>query len=237
MKTASIESLGRAAKVVVSKENTTIVEGSGDSANIAARVNQIRVQLEETTSEFDKEKLQERLAKLAGGVAVVKVGAATETELKERKLRIEDALNATRAAVEEGIVSGGGTALVNVYNKVAAIDAAGDIATGVNIVLRALEEPVRQIAENSGLEGSVVVERLKGEDIGIGFDAATGGWVNMIDSGIVDPTKVTRSALQNAASVAAMLLTTEAVVADIPEEEGAAAMPDMGGMGGMPGMM
>ncbi|MBW8350729.1 chaperonin GroEL [Bacillus sp. IITD106] len=236
LKAASIEQLGRAAKVVVSKENTTIVEGAGDSANIGARVNQIRVQMEETTSEFDKEKLQERLAKLAGGVAVIKVGAATETELKERKLRIEDALNATRAAVEEGIVSGGGTALVNVYNKVAALEAEGDVATGIRIVLRSLEEPVRQIAHNAGLEGSVVVERLKKEEIGIGFNAATNEWVNMIDAGIVDPTKVTRSALQNAASVASMLLTTEAVVADKPEPA-APAMPDMGGMGGMGGMM
>ncbi|MDQ0216486.1 chaperonin GroEL [Oikeobacillus pervagus] len=235
LKSATIEQLGRAAKVVVTKENTTIVEGSGNSDQISARVNQIRVQLEETTSEFDREKLQERLAKLAGGVAVIKVGAATETELKERKLRIEDALNATRAAVEEGIVSGGGTALVNVYNKVAAIEAEGDVATGVKIVLRALEEPVRQIAHNAGLEGSVVVDRLKREEVGIGFNAATGEWVNMIDSGIVDPTKVSRSALQNAASVASMFLTTEAVVADKPEENagGGMGMPDMGGMGGM----
>ncbi|GIN23384.1 MAG TPA: chaperonin GroEL [Bacillus bacterium] len=238
LKTASIQSLGRAAKVVVSKENTTIVEGAGDSANISSRVNQIRAQLEETTSEFDKEKLQERLAKLSGGVAVIKVGAATETELKERKLRIEDALNATRAAVEEGIVSGGGTALVNVFNKVSAIEGDGDVATGVKIVLRALEEPVRQIAQNAGLEGSVIVDRLKKEEVGIGFNAANGEWVNMIDAGIVDPTKVTRYALQNAASVAAMLLTTEAVVADKPEENaGGAGMPDMGGMGGMGGMM
>jgi len=235
LKSADITQLGRASKIVVTKENTTIVEGAGESDKIAARVNNIRVQMEETTSEFDKEKLQERLAKLAGGVAVIKVGAATETELKERKLRIEDALNATRAAVEEGIVSGGGTALVNVYNKVAAIELAGDEATGVNIVLRALEEPVRQIAHNAGLEGSVVVERLKNEEIGIGFNAATGEWVNMIDAGIVDPTKVTRSALQNAASVSAMFLTTEAVIADIKED--APAMPDMGGMGGMGGMM
>ncbi len=236
LKSATIDSLGRASKVVVSKENTTIVEGAGEAAQIASRVNQIRVQLEETTSEFDKEKLQERLAKLAGGVAVVKVGAATETELKERKLRIEDALNATRAAVEEGIVSGGGVALLNVYNKVAALEAEGDMATGINIVLRAMEEPMRQIAHNAGLEGSVVVDRLKREELGIGFNAATGEWVNMIDAGIVDPTKVTRSALQNAASVAAMFLTTEAVIADKPEEN-APMMPDMGGMGGMGGMM
>lgn len=236
LKSTQINQLGRASKVVVTKENTTIVEGAGDTEQIAARVNQIRAQVEETTSEFDKEKLQERLAKLAGGVAVIKVGAATETELKERKLRIEDALNSTRAAVEEGIVSGGGTALVNVYNKVAALEAEGDELTGINIVLRALEEPIRQIAHNAGLEGSVIVERLKNEEIGVGYNAATGEWVNMIDKGIVDPTKVTRSALQNAASVAAMFLTTEAVVADKPEEnKGGAGMPDMGGMGGMGG--
>ncbi len=238
LKTTTIESLGRASKIVVTKENTTIVEGAGESAEIAARVNQIRVQLEETTSEFDREKLQERLAKLAGGVAVIKVGAATETELKERKLRIEDALNATRAAVEEGIVSGGGVALLNVYSKVAEIEAEGDVATGVNIVLRAMEEPVRTIAHNAGLEGSVIVDRLKRETVGTGFNAATGEWVNMIDAGIVDPTKVTRYALQNAASVAAMFLTTEAVVADKPEPAGGGmGMPDMGGMGGMGGMM
>lgn len=236
LKSATINQLGRASKVVVTKENTTIVEGAGDSEKLAARVNQIRAQLDETTSDFDKEKLQERLAKLAGGVAVIKVGAATETELKERKLRIEDALNSTRAAVEEGIVSGGGTALVNIYKKVASLNLEGDEATGQNIVLRALEEPVRQIVQNAGLDGSIIVERLKHEDVGVGFNAATGEWVNMVDSGIVDPTKVTRSALQNAASVAAMFLTTEAVVADHPDENDGA--PDMGGMGGgMPGMM
>ncbi|MBU8614128.1 MULTISPECIES: chaperonin GroEL [Bacillus] len=237
LKSTQIAQLGRASKVVVTKENTTIVEGAGETDKISARVTQIRAQVEETTSEFDREKLQERLAKLAGGVAVIKVGAATETELKERKLRIEDALNSTRAAVEEGIVSGGGTALVNVYNKVAAVEAEGDAQTGINIVLRALEEPIRQIAHNAGLEGSVIVERLKNEEIGIGFNAATGEWVNMIEKGIVDPTKVTRSALQNAASVAAMFLTTEAVVADKPEENAGGGMPDMGGMGGMGGMM
>ncbi|AKM17637.1 chaperonin GroEL [Anoxybacillus geothermalis] len=232
LKSTTIASLGRASKVVVTKETTTIVEGAGDSDRIKARINQIRAQLEETTSEFDREKLQERLAKLAGGVAVIKVGAATETELKERKLRIEDALNSTRAAVEEGIVAGGGTALMNVYSKVAAIEAEGDEATGVKIVLRAIEEPVRQIAQNAGLEGSIIVERLKNEKPGIGFNAATGEWVDMIEAGIVDPTKVTRSALQNAASVAAMVLTTEAVVADKPEENkgGNPGMPDMGGM-------
>lgn len=237
LKSTNIAQLGRAAKVVVSKDNTTIVEGNGDSEKIIARVAQIRSQLEETTSEFDREKLQERLAKLAGGVAVIKVGAATETELKERKLRIEDALNATRAAVEEGIVAGGGTALINVYNQVAEVAAQqeGDVATGINIVLRALEEPVRQIATNAGLEGSIIVHRLKTEEVGIGYNAATGEWVNMLEQGIVDPTKVTRSALQNAASVAAMFLTTEAVVADLPEPAAPAGggMPDMGGMGGM----
>lgn len=233
LKSAQLSQLGRAAKVVVSKENTTIVEGAGRPEDIEARVNQIRSELEETTSEFDKEKLQERLAKLAGGVAVIKVGAATETELKERKLRMEDALNSTRAAVEEGIVSGGGTALMNVYNKVAELKLEGDEATGANIVLRALEEPVRQIAENAGLEGSIIVERLKNEKPGIGFDASKGEWVNMVEAGIVDPTKVTRSALQHAASVAAMFLTTEAVVADIPEDKGG---NDMGMGGGMPMM-
>ena len=238
LKSATVESLGRAGKVVVTKENTTVVEGVGSTEQIEARIGQIRAQLEETTSEFDREKLQERLAKLAGGVAVIKVGAATETELKERKLRIEDALNSTRAAVEEGIVAGGGTSLMNVYTKVASIVAEGDEATGINIVLRALEEPVRQIAINAGLEGSVVVERLKGEKVVVGYNAATGESVNMLETGIVDPAKVTRSALQNAASVAAMFLTTEAVVADKPEPN-APAMPDMGGMGmgGMGGMM
>lgn len=236
LKAATLDQLGTARQVRVTKENTTLVDGAGDKSDIDARVNQIRSQLEETTSEFDKEKLQERLAKLAGGVAVVKVGAATETELKERKLRIEDALNATRAAVEEGIVSGGGTALVNVYKAVAALTVTGDERTGVNIVLRALEEPIRTIAANAGEEGSVIVDRLKKEEVGIGYNAATGEWVNMFDAGIVDPAKVTRSALQNAASVAAMFLTTESVIADKPEPAGAAA-PDMGGMGGMGGMM
>ena len=236
LKTASIDQLGTARQVRVTKENTIIVDGAGNKEDIAARIKQIRNQLEETTSEFDKEKLQERLAKLAGGVAVIKVGAATETELKERKLRIEDALNATRAAVEEGIVSGGGTALVNVYGAVSAVNVQGDEKTGVNIVLRALEEPIRTIAANAGQEGSVIVERLKKEEIGIGYNAAADTWVNMFEAGIVDPAKVTRSALQNAASVAAMFLTTEAVIADKPEPE-KPAMPDMGGMGGMGGMM
>lgn len=235
LKETTLDMLGEAGKVQVTKDDTTIVEGQGDSVNIDARVGQIKAQIEETTSDFDCTKLQERLAKLAGGVAVIKVGAATETELKERKLRIEDALNSTRAAVEEGIVAGGGTALVSIYNKVAEVEAKGDVQTGVNIVLKALEAPLRQIVENAGLEGSIIVEKLKNADEGIGYNAATDEWVNMLDAGIVNPTKVTRSALQNAASVAAMFLTTEAVVADIPEEEPAA--PDMGGMGGMPGMM
>jgi chaperonin GroL len=230
LKSATLDQLGQARQVRVSKEYTTIVDGAGEKKDIEARIQQIKAQLEETTSEFDKEKLQERLAKLAGGVAVIKVGAATETELKERKLRIEDALNSTRAAVEEGIVSGGGTALVNVYNAVAQVKAdSDDEQTGINIVLRALEEPVRTIASNAGLEGSVVVERLKKEPLGVGFNAATGEWVNMIEAGIVDPAKVTRSALQNAASVAAMFLTTEAVVADKPEKEKSNAGPGMGG--------
>ncbi|MCH4336635.1 chaperonin GroEL [Staphylococcus haemolyticus] len=233
LKDASIDMLGSANKVEVTKENTTVVDGDGDDNSIDARVSQIKAQIEETDSDFDREKLQERLAKLAGGVAVIKVGAASETELKERKLRIEDALNSTRAAVEEGIVAGGGTALVNIYNKVDEIEAEGDVATGVNIVLKALSAPVRQIAENAGLEGSVIVERLKHADAGVGFNAATNEWVNMLEEGIVDPTKVTRSALQHAASVAAMFLTTEAVVATIPEPDN----NDNQGMGGMPGMM
>jgi len=232
LKSTTMDQLGRARQVRITKENTIVVDGDGDTAQIGARVNQIRQQLEDTTSEFDREKLQERLAKLAGGVAVIKVGAATETELKEKKLRIEDALNSTRAAVEEGIVSGGGTALVNVIAAVEKVDVTGDERTGVNLVKRALEEPVRQIANNAGLEGSVVVERMKKEKVGIGFNAATGEWVDMFEAGIVDPAKVTRSALQNAASVAAMFLTTEAVIADKPEEN-KGGMPDMSGMGGM----
>jgi chaperonin GroEL len=237
LKNTTIDQLGRASKAVITKENTTIVEGAGSPEQISSRVAQIRTQSEETSSEFDKEKLQERLAKLSGGVAVIKVGAATETELKERKLRIEDALNSTRAAVEEGIVAGGGTALVNIINAVKGLDLQDDEATGASIVLRALEEPVRQIVHNAGQEGSIIVERLKGEEVGIGYNAASGEWVNMVEQGIVDPTKVTRSALQNAASVAAMFLTTEAVVADLPEEDNGGGMPDMGGMGGMGGMM
>jgi len=236
LKNTTIEMLGRARQVRVSKENTIIVDGSGEKSEIEARINQIKHQIEDTTSDFDREKLQERLAKLAGGVAVIKVGAATETELKEKKLRIEDALNATRAGVEEGMVAGGGTALINVIAALDSVQASGDEATGVALVRKALEAPVRQIADNAGVEGSVIVERLKKEPVGFGYNAANGDWTDMISAGIVDPAKVTRSALQNAASVAAMFLTTEAVVADKPEKDkGAAGMP--GGMGGMDGMM
>ena len=233
LKDATLAQLGTAGKVVVSKDNTTIVEGAGSKELIANRVALIRSQAQDTTSDFDREKLQERLAKLSGGVAVIKVGAATETELKEKKLRIEDALNATRAAVEEGIVSGGGTALVNVQKTVDALELEGDEATGAKIVSRSLEEPLRQIATNAGLEGSVIVAHLKAQELGIGYNAASDEWVNMIEAGIVDPTKVTRSALQNAASVSALLLTTEAVVADKPIPA-APAIPGMDpGMGMM----
>lgn len=233
LKDATIEALGQASKVTVDKDSTVIVEGSGDAEAIANRVAVIKSQIESSTSDFDREKLQERLAKLSGGVAVVKVGAATETELKEMKLRIEDALNATRAAVEEGIVSGGGTAFVNVLSAVEALDLSGDEATGRNIVLRALEEPVRQIALNAGFEGSIVIDRLKNSEAGTGFNAATGEWVNMIDAGIIDPVKVTRSALQNAASVASLILTTEAVVANQPEPASPTPAMDPSMMGGM----
>ena len=233
LKDATIEALGQAARVTVDKDSTVIVEGAGNPEAISHRVAVIKSQIETTTSEFDREKLQERLAKLSGGVAVIKVGAATETELKEMKLRIEDALNATRAAVEEGIVAGGGTALVNVIPAVAALELTGDEATGRNIVLRALEEPVRQIAHNAGFEGSIVIDRLKNAEVGIGFNAATGEWVNMIDQGIIDPVKVSRSALQNAASVASLILTTEAVVANKPEPVAPAPAMDPSMMGGM----
>ncbi|MBY4634520.1 chaperonin GroEL [Streptococcus suis] len=231
LKDATIEALGQAAKVVADKDGTTIVEGAGNPEAIANRVAVIKSQIEGTTSEFDREKLQERLAKLSGGVAVIKVGAATETELKEMKLRIEDALNATRAAVEEGIVAGGGTALVNVIDSVAKLELRGDDETGRNIVLRALEEPVRQIAYNAGYEGSVIIDKLKNSELGTGFNAATGEWVNMMDAGIIDPVKVTRSALQNAASVASLILTTEAVVANKPEPAAPAMPQGMDGMG------
>ena len=233
LKDATIEALGQAARVTVDKDSTVIVEGAGNPEAISHRVAVIKSQIETTTSEFDREKLQERLAKLSGGVAVIKVGAATETELKEMKLRIEDALNATRAAVEEGIVAGGGTALVNVIPAVADLELAGDEATGRNIVLRALEEPVRQNAHNAGFEGSIVIDRLKNAEVGTGFNAATGEWVNMIEEGIIDPVKVSRSALQNAASVASLILTTEAVVANKPEPAAPAPAMDPSMMGGM----
>ena len=229
---ATIDQLGSASRVTVTKDDTVIVEGAGEKEAIEQRVALLRAQAEETTSSFDKEKLQERIAKLAGGVAVIAVGAATETEIKERKLRIEDALNASRAAVEEGIVSGGGTAYINILKNLDELELEGDEETGLNIIRRALEEPVRQIAKNAGVDGGVIVERLQNAEKGIGFNAATGELVDMIDAGIIDPTKVTRSALQNASSVAALLLTTEAAVATIPEPE--PAMPDpTGGMGGM----
>ena len=233
LKDATIEALGQAARVTVDKDSTVIVEGAGNPEAISHRVAVIKSQIETTTSEFDREKLQERLAKLSGGVAVIKVGAATETELKEMKLRIEDALNATRAAVEEGIVAGGGTALVNVIPAVADLELTGDEATGRNIVLRALEEPVRQIAHNAGFEGSIIIDRLKNAEVGTGFNAATGEWVNMIEEGIIDPVKVSRSALQNAASVASLILTTEAVVANKPEPAAPAPAMDPSMMGGM----
>ena len=231
----TIEDLGRARQVHSSKENTTIVDGMGDKDAIAARVEMIKKQIADTTSDFDKEKLQERLAKLSGGVAVIEIGAATEVEMKDKKYRVEDALNATRAAVEEGIVAGGGTTFIDILPALDKLEAEGDVQTGINIVRRAIEEPVRQIANNAGLEGSVVVAEVKKAGVGVGYDAAKDQYVNMIEAGIVDPAKVTRSALQNAASIAAMVLTTETLVADKPAPEGAA--PAAPAMGGMPGMM
>lgn len=237
LKETTIDQLGRAAKVVVQKENTIIVDGAGDTDEIKGRIASIKSQIEETTSDFDREKLQERLAKLSGGVAVIQVGAATETEMKEKKHRIEDALAATRAAVEEGIVAGGGTAYINVLPRVSKLAATltGDDKTGAKIIEKALEEPVRQIAANAGLEGSVIVDKVKASKPGTGFDVLSEGYVDMIEAGIVDPAKVTRFALQNAASVASMVLTTEGLVADIPEKE--PPMPGGGMGGGMPGMM
>ena len=239
LRECTLDMLGSAATVKVDKENTVIVGGAGAKEDVKARVMSLKMQVEESTSDFDKEKLQERLAKLSGGVAVIKVGAATETELKEKKLRIEDALNATKAAVEEGIVSGGGVALVNTIPAVAAYveTLSGDVKTGAAIIKRALEEPVRQIAENAGLEGSVVVAEVKKRPVGVGFNAATEEYVDMINAGIVDPAKVTRSALQNAASASAMLLTTEAGIVDIKEPLPPVAMGGNPGMGGMGGMM
>ncbi|WP_298706587.1 chaperonin GroEL [uncultured Veillonella sp.] len=233
-----LEDLGTARQVRVTKDETVIIDGAGNADAIKQRVGQIKAQLDETTSEFDKEKLQERLAKLSGGVAVIEVGAATEVELKDKKLRIEDALNATRAAVEEGIVAGGGTTLIDIIPALDSLKEEGDVQTGINLVKRAVEEPLRQIAYNAGLEGSVVVERVKTTESGVGFNALTEEYVDMVKAGIVDPAKVTRSALQNAASIAALVLTTESIVADKVEENAAApAMPPMGGMGGMGGMM
>ncbi len=232
----TIADLGHAGQVRATKDETTIVDGVGDKKAIAARVEQLKKQVAETTSDFDKEKLQERLAKLSGGVAVIEIGAATEVEMKDKKLRIEDALNATRAAVEEGIVAGGGTTFVDILPALDALKAEGDVQTGIDIVKRAIEEPVRQIANNAGLEGSVVVEEVKKAGKGKGFNALTGEYEDMIKAGIVDPAKVVRSTLQNAASIAAMVLTTETLVADKPEKN--PPMPAAGGMGGgMPGMM
>ena len=226
--------LGTARQVRITKDETTIIDGVGDKDVIAKRVSQIRAQVEETTSEFDREKLQERLAKLSGGVAVIEVGAATEVEMKDKKLRIEDALNATRAAVEEGIVAGGGTTFIDIIPALDTLEATGDVQTGINLVKRAVEEPLRQIAYNAGLEGSVVVEKVKNTEAGVGFNALTEEYIDMVKAGIVDPAKVTRSALQNAASIASLVLTTETIVADKVEENAVApAMPPMGGMGGM----
>ncbi|WP_252233928.1 chaperonin GroEL [Clostridium sp. ZS1] len=233
LKEVTLDMLGQAESVKVSKDNTVVVNGKGNPENIKDRISQIKAQIEETSSEFDKEKLQERLAKLAGGVAVIKVGAATETELKERKLRIEDALAATKAAVEEGIVPGGGTAYINVINEVEKLTSdVQDTELGIKIIVKSLEEPLRQIASNAGVEGSVIIEKIKKSEVGTGYDALYGKYVNMIKSGIVDPTKVTRSALQNAASVSATFLTTEAAVAEIPQKEPAMPAPGMG-MDGM----
>ena len=236
LENVDLEHLGTARQVRITKDETIIVDGNGNKDVIARRVAQVRAQAEEATSEFDKEKLQERLAKLSGGVAVIEVGAATEVELKDKKLRIEDALNATRAAVEEGIVAGGGTTLIDIIPALDGIEATGDVLTGVNLVRRAVEEPLRQIAYNAGLEGSVVVERVKSTESGIGFNALTEEYVDMVKAGIVDPAKVTRSALQNAASIAALVLTTESIVAD-KVDENAPMMPPMPPMGGMGGMM
>ncbi len=234
LETATLDMLGRAKRIVIDKDNTTIIDGAGSEADIQARVKQIRAQMEETTSDYDREKLQERLAKLVGGVAVVRVGAATETEMKEKKARVEDALHATRAAVEEGIVPGGGVALVRCIASLNPLKLVGEQQFGVNIVKRALEEPLRQIAANAGLEGSIVVDKVMSKKGSFGFDASADVYGDMIEKGIIDPTKVSRSALQNAASVAGLMLTTEAVIAELPKDEAVPAMP--GGMGGMGGL-
>ena len=236
LENTQVSQLGRARRVVVAKDNTTIVDGAGEADAIKGRINQIKTEVENTDSDFDREKLQERLAKLSGGVAVVKVGAATETEMKEKKHRVEDALQATRAALEEGIVPGGGIALVEATDAIN-LDATGidDEKTGMRIVLRALEEPLRQISENAGFEGSVVVNEVRRSAAGIGLNAATGEYVDLVAAGVIDPAMVTRSALQNAASIAKNILTTEAIVAEVPDKDGGGGggMPDMGGMGGM----
>ncbi|MEE8374315.1 MAG: chaperonin GroEL, partial [Dehalococcoidia bacterium] len=235
---ATVEDLGRARKVVADKDNTTIIEGKGADGAIQGRIKQIRAQIDETTSDFDREKLQERLARLAGGVAIIKVGAATEVELKEKKHRVEDALSATRAAVEEGIVPGGGTILISIIPALEKAKAKGDEATGVNIVKHALQEPLRQIAANAGKEGSVAVDYVKKAKKGIGYDAENDEYGNMVERGIIDPAKVTRAGLENASSIAAMVLTTESLITDIPEKDKMPAMPPGGGMGGgMDGMM
>ena len=235
LENTTIDMLGQARQIRVTKEETTIVDGRGTTEAINGRINQIRAEIEETTSDYDREKLQERLAKLSGGVAVIQVGAPTETELKEKKHRIEDALSATRAAVEEGIVAGGGTMLVDALSALDSLQLEGDEGTGVNIIRRALEEPLKMIASNAGVEGAIIVEKVKNSPVGVGFDVLTEEYVDMVEKGIIDPAMVTRSALQNAASIGAMLLTTECLIADQPEEE--PIMPAGGGMGGMPGMM
>ena len=233
----TMDMLGQARQIKVDKENTTVVEGKGSVDAIKGRIKQIKTEIEQSDSDFDKEKLQERLAKLSGGVAVIKVGAATEVELKEKKHRIEDALSATKAAVEEGIVPGGGVVLVDISKKIDVKSLSGDVLTGAMIVIKSLEEPLRQIANNAGLEGSVVVEKVRNLPEGEGLDASTGEYVNIIEAGIIDPAKVTRSALQNAASVAALLLTTEVIVADKPEKDKMPPMPQGGGYGGGMGGM
>ncbi len=237
LENVKVTDLGRAKRITIDKDNTTVVEGAGDSSKIQGRVKQIKAQIEETTSDYDREKLQERLAKIVGGVAVINVGAATETEMKEKKARVEDALHATKAAVEEGIVPGGGIALLRCIPALEKMKLEGDQAIGIHIVRRSLEEPLRQIAENAGLEGSVVVERAKKEKATVGFDAVSEEYVDMLKAGIIDPTKVARCALQNATSVASLMLTTEVMVAEIPEkEQKMPPMPGGGGMGGMGGM-
>jgi len=235
LENVDIEDLGKAKRVKIDKENTTIVEGAGKTSTINGRIAQLKKQIEDTDSDYDKEKLQERLAKLAGGVAVINIGAATETEMKEKKARVEDALHATRAAVEEGIIPGGGVGLIRAIPALEKLKLEGDEKIGVDIVKRALEEPIRQLAENAGLEGSVVVQQVKKEKTNVGYDVNQDAYVDMIDAGVIDPTKVARSALQNASSIAALLLMTEAIITDKPEKEASMPMPPGGGMGGMGG--